>query len=98
MGLGIFLCVGLCLLGVPAVLGVWIVRLWHGRLEKYDEIANPTGIAIGVSLVIAASMYAFLAPDAERLAGPWIKYFWLYSTGTFLIGLFIGWADVRNSQ
>ena len=95
MGLGIFLFIAL---GLPAVLGVWMVRLWHGELEEGDEFANPTGIAIGVSLVIAASMYTFLAPDAERVAGPWIKYFWLYSTGTFLIGLFIGWADVRNGS
>ena len=98
MSIAIALAMAACVVGFPAILGVWSVWLWQGKLDKDAEIANPTGIAVGISLVIAASIIAVLAPEAQQEVGPWIRYLGAYAAVTFAVGLLIGWAENRNGK
>jgi uncharacterized paraquat-inducible protein A len=92
--MGFFLCV----IGLPAILGVWVMRLINGELNKDAEFVNPIGIAVGLSVVIAACTVAAISPDAQKELGPSIAYLGFYAAVTFVIGLLIGWADVRNGS
>ncbi len=96
MGIAMMLVFGACVIGFPSILGVWLVRLYRGTLDEDADIAHPTGIAVGISVVIAACIAAAVSAEAEREFGPWIKNLWVYASMTFLIGLFIGWAEKRE--
>ena len=88
-----------CIFGLPAILGVSVARLWYGTLDKYSDLANPIGIAAGLSFVIAGCLITALSPEVEnleKLFGPWIRYLGVFSSGTFVMGLMIGWAENRN--
>lgn len=93
-----FLAAFVCAIGSPAILGVWTMRLWHGQLDKDAEFANPTGIAIGISLVIATSIIAAVVPELQRDVGPWVIYLGVFAAFTFAVGLFVGWAEQRAGK
>ena len=99
MGLFAILVLATCCFGFPAVLGVWSMRLWHGTLPPSDDLASPMGISIGLSLVIAASVFAALAPpEAQNEFGPWFAYLGGFALLTFVMGLIIGWIEHRSGR
>jgi hypothetical protein len=83
-------------IGAPALLGLWSVRLFYGRLEKDAEIATPAGIAIGISIVTAASALAALEPAVAKEIGDWVRLSGLFAGAMFLVGIILGWAECRK--
>ncbi len=96
MGISIMIAMACVVIGFPSLLGLWIVRMWNGKLETDAEIAHPAGIAVGISVVIAASIAAALSPQVQAEAGPWIQYLGVYASIVFLIGLAVGWIENRS--
>lgn len=95
MGLAGFVWLAACAIGAPAVLGLWLVRLTRGRLEG-ELLATPTGIAVGVSLVGAASALAALEPKLQAEIGTWVVYTGGYVAVSFCAGLLVGWAEAHG--
>ena len=82
-------------IGAPAVLGLWLVRLARGRLNG-ELLANPTGIAIGLSLIGAVSALGALEPKLQAELGPWVVYTGAYAAVSFCAGVLVGWAEARG--
>jgi hypothetical protein len=95
MGLGAVVWIVVGAIGAPAVLALWLVRLMRGRLEG-ELLANPTGIAIGLSLIGAVSALAALEPRLQAEIGPWVVYTGGYAVVSFCAGLLVGWAEARG--
>ena len=98
--MGIALLCGLfaCVIGSPALLGLWCMRLYHHRLPKDADLQNPTGIAVGIALVTAVSAIAPFSNEAQREFGAWISYTWIFAIAMFIVGLLIGWAECRQRK
>jgi len=76
--------------GAPALLGLWSARLFYGRLDKDADIATPAGIAIGISIVTAASALAVLEPDVAKGVGDWVRLSGVFAGAMFLVGIVLG--------
>ncbi len=74
------------------------MRLLQGRLEINADIANPTGIAVGVSFLIATGVLGAFHPAVQKEVGDIARYLWIFILVTFNVGLFIGWAEGRNRK
>ena len=97
MGISFMFAMACAVIGFPSLLGLWIVRMWNGKLDADAEFVHPAGIAVGISVVIAASIAAALSPQVQAEAGPWIQYLGVYAVMVFLIGLAIGWIENRST-
>lgn len=96
MGYLLLLCV-FVIVPLPALLGVWSVRLARGTLGE-SEFVNPPTIAVGFALVLGASALVAISSEWEQQFGPWAKYQGVYAAVTFAIGLTIGWLESRNAK
>lgn len=85
-------------LALPALLGVWVVRLWHDRLAKDAEIVTPAGIAFGISIVCAASLGALVVPELQKEIGPWVIYTGPFAAVLFFVGGIIGWIECTRTS
>ena len=83
-------------IGSPALLGVWVSRLWYRKLPKDAEIQNASGIAVGIAVVSAFCAVAPLSPDFQKFFGPWISFAGIYALAMLIVGLFIGWVECRD--
>ena len=95
MGGSALIWLAACIIGAPAVLGLFTVRLARGTLDG-ELFGTPVGVAIGLSLVCAVSAAAILEPKLQQLIGPWVIYTGAFAVVTFIVGLFIGWAEARG--
>jgi len=82
--------------GAPALLGLWSTRLFYGKLDKHADIVTPAGIAVGISVVTAASAFAALEPAVAKETGDWVRLSWLFALAMFLVGIVLGWAECRR--
>ncbi len=97
MGIFILCCVFACVIGSPAILGLWCVRLYYHRLPKDADFQNSTGIAVGFALVTAASALS-LSDAAIREFGKEVRYLPFFAIAMFIVGLLIGWAECRERK
>ena len=96
MGFLVLIGMAACVIGIPAILGLWTARLIYDRLDKDAEIATPVGIVVGISVVVAASGAAALEPAIAKAFGDWVKLFGAFAAVMFVVGLFIGWLECRK--
>ncbi len=97
MGLAIGFAMGACISGFPSILGVWVVRLWRGTLDEDAIVANPIGIAVGISLVMVVCVVA-AAPQAQSTYGQGIASLGLLALAMFSVGVFVGLAESRKKK
>jgi hypothetical protein len=83
------------LIGAAGALGLWTMRLFYGNVADDDRLVVSTIVAVGIPVAGACAVVVSQAKFFQEVFGSFTQFVWMWTLGSFIVGLFIGWADCR---